>query len=294
MNSPSEDLSGNATAIIAAYNEGASIGEVVRQLREALPALRVLVVDDGSEDDTGAVAETAGAEVIRHGANLGYGAGLATGVRAADSEFVVFIDGDGQHDVNDVQRLLAEIEDYDMVVGARGKASHAGLRRRPGKTVLALFANYLARQRIPDVNSGLRAFRREVLLHYLHLMPKGFSFSTTSTFAMLKGGRRIKWVPIETGPRVGASTVRQLRHGPETLMVMLRLTVLFDPLRVFLPVSGLLMFLAAVMTVLNFVFYRSAVPATAVFLGMSSVMVFMMALVTDQVSAMRRESFERT
>lgn len=280
------------TVIIPAHNEQEAIGDVVHQLRQLVPGYQILVVDDGSTDATAECAARAGARVISHTTNRGYGAALATGVRDADTDVVVFVDGDGQHNPFDVPRLVAEIADCDMVVGARTANSHTDISRMPGKKLLSIFANYMTKQKIPDVNSGFRAFRRDVLLRYLHLMPQGFSFSTTSTFAMLKGGRRIKWIPIETRKRIGVSTVRQLKHGPQTLMLMLRLTVLFDPLRVFLPVSALMLCSAAVMTILNFIFFRIAVPASAVFLGISSIMVFMMALITDQVSAIRREMHE--
>ncbi|MBA7657713.1 Undecaprenyl-phosphate 4-deoxy-4-formamido-L-arabinose transferase [subsurface metagenome] len=277
--------------IMPAYNEADAIGEVLDKLVPMANenGWEVIVVDDGSSDNTGDIAGTRGAKVLTHLSNRGYGASLSTGIRATDADIVVFIDSDGQQDQNDIPRLLEHIGWYDMVVGARTKDSHIDLHRRPGKKVLKWFANYLAKEKIPDINSGFRAFKRDVLLRYLHLMPKGFSFSTTSTFAMLKGDHQIKWIPIRTTRRIGTSTVKQLKHGPETMMLMLRLTVLFDPLRVFLPVSGILMLLAAVMTVLNFILYRTAVPASAVFLGISSIIIFMLGLLTDQVSAIRRE-----
>jgi len=280
------------TVVIPAYNEEEAIGQVVQGIRETVPGMAVLIIDDGSTDATSASAAEAGARVVRHDDNQGYGAAPSTGVKHARTEFLVFVDADGQHDPRDIPRLAAEIADHDMVVGARDRSSHVAYTRRPGNKVLSLFADYLAKEHIPDVNSGFRVVRREVLLKCLHLMPQGFSFSTTSTFALLKGGWRIQWAPITVKRRLGTSTVRQLRHGPQTLMLMLRLTVLFDPLRVFLPLSGVLMFLALVMAVMNFMFYRVAVPATAVFLGISSVIMFMMGLVTDQVSAIRREMHE--
>ena len=279
----------SVSIIIPAYNEGAAIGDVVRELRQEIPDYEVVVVNDGSSDDTGDKAREAGATVIDHPVNRGYGGALTTGVRTSTADVVVVIDGDGQHDPADVARLVAEMEDHDMAVGARTDKSHVDLKRVPGKKVLKTFANFLAGEPIPDVNSGLRAFRRTLLLKYLHLMPRGFSFSTTSTFAFLKGGYRIKWIPIETRKRVGTSTVRQLTHGPQTLMLMLRLTVLFDPLRVFLPVSGGLAMMAVILTIINFIFYRPGVPATAIMMGVSAVIVFMMTLVIDQVSAIRRE-----
>jgi len=281
--------------IMPAYNEASAIGEVLDRLIPTANENRweVIVVDDGSNDGTGKIAEEHGAKVLTHPSNRGYGASLSTGVRATDADVVVFIDSDGQQDQNDIPRLLEHIGQYDMVAGARTKDSHIDLHRRPGKKILKWFADYLAKEKIPDINSGLRAFRRDVLLRYLHLMPKGFSFSTTSTFAMLKGDHQIEWIPIKTTRRIGTSTVKQLKHGPETMMLMLRLTVLFDPLRVFLPVSGILILLAALMTSFNFILYRRAVPASAVFLSISAVIVFMLGLLTDQVSAIRREQHRR-
>jgi len=274
-----------------AYNEASAIGDTLDELLPIANELewQVVVVDDGSNDNTGEIAKKHGIEVLTHPYNQGYGASLSTGVRATDADILVFLDSDGQHDPNDIIRLLEHSDQYDMVVGARTKDSHVDLRRRAGKRILKWFADYLAKEKIPDINSGFRIFRRDTLLSYLHLMPKGFSFSTTSTFAMLKGGHKIKWVPIQTTKRVGTSTVKQLKHGPEVMMLMLRLTVLFDPLRVFLPISGVLILLAAIMTILNLIMYRIAIPASAVFLGISSVIIFMLGLLTDQVSAIRRE-----
>ncbi len=287
--------------IMPAYNEADAIGEVLDKLVPMANenGWEVIVVDDGSSDNTGDIAGTHGAKVLTHLSNRGYGASLSTGVRATDADIVVFIDSDGQQDQNDIPRLLEHIGWYDMVVGARTKDSHIDLHRRPGKKILKWFANYLAKEKIPDINTGFRAFKRDVLLRYLHLMPQGFSFSTTSTFAMLKGDHQIKWIPIRTTRRIGTSTVKQLKHGPETMMLMLRLTVLFDPLRIFLPVSGILMLLAIIVTTVNIIqdflneIYRMAVPTAALFLGISAVIVFMLGLLTDQVSAIRREQHRR-
>ena len=168
--------------IMPAYNEADAIGEVLDKLMPMAKesGWEVAIVDDGSDDGTGKIAEERGARVITHAANRGYGASLSTGVEATDAEVVVFIDSDGQHDENDIGRLLEHIGEYDMVVGARTKGSHIDFHRRPGKKILRLFGDYLAKEKIPDINSGLRAYKREVLVRYLHLMPRGFSFSTTS------------------------------------------------------------------------------------------------------------------
>jgi glycosyltransferase involved in cell wall biosynthesis len=279
------------TVIVPALNEALAIGQVVRDLTARCPEYEILVVDDGSTDETGALAASAGARVVRHQWNKGYGASLRTGCRRARGEIVVSFDGDGQHDAGDVHRLVAEIGPHDMVVGTRSRDSHEPLVRRPGKFLLAAFANFLAGIKIPDVNSGFRAFKRDVILRYLHLMPPGFSFSTTSTFAMLKSGRPVKWVPIQVKKRIGTSSVSQVRHGLQALLLLVRLTTLFEPLKVFLPVSAAFLLVAIGFLVANLSAGRN-VPQTSVITSVSSVMVFLMGLVMDQVAALRREKHE--
>ncbi len=281
-----EDLS--VTIIIPAFNESAAIEGVINRLKELYPAYEIIVVDDGSTDRTGESAEQAGATVIRHSWNRGYGAALRTGLQKASGRIVCTFDGDGQHVPEDLAKLLERIHEADMVVGVRSKDSHRPLCRRPGKLILSFFADFLTGTRIPDVNSGLRVFRRDVLLKYLHLMPEGFSFSTTATFAFLKGGHRIAWVPVTTRRRLGKSSVSQLRHGFETLLLMLRLTALFDPLKVFLPVSVAFMLVAVGFFIANLLAGRT-VPRTSIIMSVSSVTIFMMGLIMDQVAAIRRE-----
>ena len=280
------------TVVVPALNEAEAIAGVVSSLVARYPDYEVLVVDDGSTDGTGEIAARAGARVVRHDWNKGYGAALRTGCREARADIVCFFDADGQHHAEDIERLVREVGPYDMVVGARTRDSHVPLSRRPGKWVLRVFADALAGTKIPDLNSGLRAFKREVILKYLHLMPSGFSFSTTSTFAMLKSGRPVKWVPITVEKRVGTSSVSQFRHGLQTLLLMVRLTTLFEPLKVFLPVSALLMLAAIGFLAINVVVYRRAVPQTSVITSVSSLTIFLMGLLMDQVAAIRREKHE--
>jgi hypothetical protein len=281
----------SATVIVPALNEAEAIGRVVGDLVAQYPDYEILVVDDGSTDNTSQLAARAGARVVRHDWNKGYGASLRTGCRLAKGEIIVCFDGDGQHNPDDVQRLVDEIGPHDMVVGTRSRDSYEPLVRRPGKFILSAFANFLAGVKIPDVNSGFRAFKRGVILRYLHLMPTGFSFSTTSTFAMLKSGRPVKWVPIKVKKRIGTSSVSQTRHGLQTLLLMIRLTTLFEPLKVFLPVSILFLLMAVGFLVANLAAGRN-VPQTSVIMSVSGVMVFLMGLVMDQVAALRREKHE--
>lgn len=278
--------------IIPALNESLAIETVVRGLRDRLPRCEIIVVDDGSVDNTARLASNAGARVISHDSPRGYGAALTTGIHAAGRDYVLFCDGDGQHSVDDVETLIREIDGCDMVVGERGRDSHRPWLRRPGKFILQSVVDYLAGQKIPDVNSGLRIFRKEVLMKYIHLMPEGFSFSTTSTFAMLKTKRKFKFVPIKAGARIGKSTVNPLRHGIETIMLVLRLAVLFEPLKVFLTVAGAL-FLPAMASLARDVFWAGNITDTTVTLSIATLIVFMFGLLCDQVSALRREIHEK-
>lgn len=177
------------------------------------------------------------------------------------------------------------------MVGARNSDSHQPIIRRPGKFVMKKFAELLAGTTIPDLNSGLRIFKRDTLMRYLHLMPDGFSFSTTSTFAIMKSNRKYKYIPIKVKKRTGKSTVNQLKHGPQALLLILRLAVLFEPLKVFLSVSGILAVLSIVSFALDF-FSTGGIADTTVLLSIATIIIFMCGLLCDQVSAMRREKHE--
>lgn len=285
----------DVSIVVPAYGEEATIGGVVTGLRSRFPESELIVVDDASPDATGKRAAAAGAKVIRHFENGGYGASLCTGTKAASRPYVLYCDADGQHSTDDVARIIEACADYDMVVGARNEASDAPLARRPGKFILRHFANFLAARKIPDLNSGLRIVKRDLMLRFMHLMPRGFSYSTTSTFAFLKSNCRIRYIPITTRKRTGtSSTVQQLKHGPQTLMLMLRLTVLFDPLRVFLSAAALLALLTLVSLCADlFVSEEPNIGDTTVALGISSLIMFMFGLLCDQVSALRREIHDR-
>ena len=279
--------------IVPALNEEQSIEQVVRGLVTSFPSSEIIVVNDGSTDKTEMLANQAGALVVNHDSRRGYGAALRSGVLASTRDFVLFCDADGQHRIEDVARVMAECSNCSMVVGARTTNSHVPINRRPGKFIIQHWANILANQKIPDINSGLRIIEKCVLLKCLHLMPTGFSFSTTSTFALMKGNHAVKWVPITVQARKGESTVKQLRHGPETMMLMLRLTVLFEPLRVFLFVTFVLFGIslssfAYDMIATNF----QKVSITTEFFSVSTLLVFLFGLLCDQVSALRREFHE--
>jgi len=285
--------------IIPAYNEASSIGTVLKGLDEWRERAEIIVVDDCSTDRTAEIAQAAGVRVIRHLHRKGYGAGLKTGIRAAAGDIVVMMDADSEHNAAQISLLLDNLGDNDMVVGARGKGSHAPLIRRPGKWLLSKVANYLAQTQIPDLNSGLRAFRKEVALRFLHILPNGFSFTTTLTLALFKEGYNTAYVPITTSPRVGTSTVNPIRDGINTLMLIVRIISLFDPLKVFLPTSVVLFLVGLIYWIGSGIFRfiqhvepAFHIPTGAMIALVSSVIVFMFGVLADQVSAIRREKYE--
>lgn len=277
--------------IIPAYNEESSVGVVVRSLAEKCRDAEIIVVNDGSRDATARVAAEAGAKVLVHHRCRGYGASLRTGIMASSRDYVLFCDADGQHSAEDVLRVAEACRDCAMVVGARDPKSYVPPVRYPGKVLLNRFANMLAGEKIPDLNSGLRIVRREVIQKYLHLMPRGFSFSTTSTFALLKGGHLIKWIPIRVEKRAGTSLVRQWKDGPRTILLMIRLSVLFEPLKVFLAADAVLlvMALASVGMDIRAHGFGKGLGDVSILLCISTLVVFLFGLLCDQVSALRRE-----
>lgn len=229
----------NGCAIIPAYDAERTVGEVVRSLRAVWPeGAPLLVIDDGSTDRTAEVARAAGAEVIVHPKNLGKGAALRTGMREAlrrGAVVAVSVDADGQHRAEDVAKLIAARRPEAMVVGGRGQGAYQVASRKPGKWLLTKVAESIAGERIPDLNSGLRIFDRALVSRFLYLLPDGFSASTTVTLLFYRRGFDISYVPIQTVVRVGTSTVKPLRDGLATLYLILKLVIVFHPLRFFVP-----------------------------------------------------------
>ena len=279
-----------ASIVIPAYNEGDSIRGVLESL-QAIAEHEIVVVDDGSSDDTAQVAESLGVRVVRHPTNKGYGAALKTGFRATSGEIVVTLDSDGQHDPSDIARLLSCMEEgqCDMVVGARQGEMSIPWLRRVGKWFLSIIASYLVGMRIPDLNSGFRAVRRNLVRRNLHLLPNGFSFSTTLTLALLQSDCNVEFVPILSKKRSGTSKVSLFCDGSTALLLILRAIMLFNPLKVFLPVGFGLLLLAVGYTLYTIASGRLNIPSGAIILFVSGVVVCMFGLIADQVAAMRRD-----
>lgn len=231
----------HVSVVIPAFDEEPGIAAVVSEVREVLERSEllgeVIVVDDGSTDDTGRAALAAGARVIQHRSNRGYGAALKTGIAAASHDVIVMIDGDGTYPAVHLPQLVSELEHADMVVGARA-AGGEGVPpvRRPAKWVLTRLANYVAEARIPDINSGLRAFRRDVVAQYFPILPDQFSFTTTITLAMHCDKYAVVYLPIDYRRRRGRSKIVSWDAGSFAILI-LRTTMLFRPLRIFLPLA---------------------------------------------------------
>jgi glycosyltransferase involved in cell wall biosynthesis len=284
--------------VVPAYDEAEHIGDFLDRL---VPHARergwqVLVVDDGSTDGTDEILAEAGRrhgadlEVLTHPHNRGYGAALKTGIRKARTPFVATMDSDGQHAPGELDKLLRHHAEHSLVIGQRVKLLHSPLWRMPGKWLLGFMASYFTGQRIPDLNSGLRVFRTEHVRRYLHLFPDGFSFSTTSTMVLLQRGYAVDHVPIEIRRRKGSSTV-SARTGFDTLLLILRLVMLLNPLRLFLPV-GALSIAGGVLWGIPYYLASRGLTVTALLLILNGVLVILFGLLADQIAELRKERFE--
>ena len=274
--------------VIPAFNEAASIAAVVRELAAAARWREILVIDDGSTDDTGAQAAAAGARVVRHPYNKGNGAAVKTGIRQATGDFVLIADADGQHRPADAARLVSHLGAYDLVIGARSGRTQAGVARRTGNAVLNAIASYLTGQRIPDLTSGFRAARRECLLEFLHLLPNGFSTPTTTTLAFIKAGYSVRFEPVDAAQREGASKIRLGSDGFQFFMILLKVITIFSPLRLFIPISAVAFLVGAAYAVWT-IATQSHVTNSSVLLIVLSVVILLVGLVSEQIASLRLE-----
>ncbi len=276
------------SVVIPAFNEAASIAAVVRDLAAAAHWREILVVDDGSTDDTGAHAAAAGALVIRHPYNKGNGAAVKSGIRRATGAFILIADADGQHRPADATRLVSHLDTYDLVIGARSGSTQAGLARRLGNATLNALASYLTEQPIPDLTSGFRAARRDHLLEFIHLLPNGFSTPTTTTLAFMRAGYSVRFEPVEADQRVGVSKIRLGADGFNFFLILLKVITIFSPLRIFAPVSAAAFLLGAAYGAWT-IATQSHVTNSSVLLILLSVVILLVGLVSEQISALRIE-----
>jgi glycosyltransferase involved in cell wall biosynthesis len=269
-------------------DEGTSIADVVSRLRAEAAWAEILVIDDGSSDDTAVQASSAGAVVVRHPYNKGNGAAVKSGIRRATGEFVLILDADGQHRPEDAARIVATLGEYDLVVGARSTETQATSGRRVGNALLNGLAGHLTGRPIPDLTSGFRGARRTCLREFIHLLPNGFSTPTTTTLAFIKAGYNVTFVPIDARPRTGDSKIRFARDGAKFLLILLKIVTLFSPLRIFAPMSLTALLAGSVYGVINLVI-TGKIPNGAVLLILFAVMVLLVGLVSEQIASLRFE-----
>ena len=278
--------------VLPAKNEAAAIGATVEKIHAQLLQMQivgeieVLVVNDGSTDNTAAVAQAAGARVVHHPYSKGNGAAIKTGARAASGEVIVFMDADGQHDPADIPRLLDKLaQGYDMVVGARQRGSQASVGRGLANRFYNWFASYMTGHKIEDLTSGFRAVRADKFREFLYLLPNGFSYPTTSTMAFFRAGYSVAYVPIHAAKRIGKSHIRLLRDGTRFLLIIFKIGTLFSPLKIFAPVA-LAMFLVASGWYGWTWAHEGRFTNMSALLYTGSVITFMMGLISEQITAL--------
>jgi len=275
--------------IIPVFNEADKLSELLNNIRALrLASAEIIVIDDGSTDGSSDVAMNAGANVIRHPYNIGNGAAIKSGIRAAHGRLLVFMDGDGQHKPQDILKLLAQAKNYHMVVGARAKGSKRRFHRYAANVVYNLLASYVTRFNVKDLTSGFRLLSRLDALRFIDLLPNTFSYPTTLTLAFLRSGLTVKYVPIQTLYRSGQSKISLVTDGVRFLLIITKIATLFAPFRVFLPVSGFFFCTGIGYYIYTYV-TQGRFTNMAVLLLTTAVIVFMLGLVSEQIALLRME-----
>ena len=272
--------------VIPAKNEGGAIGDVVAAAVKEYPEAEIIVVDDGSTDDTADVARDAGAKVIQHPESLGNGAAVKAGARAASGDIIAFMDGDGQHSAQEFGHLLKKLDEgFDMAIGARSSDMHANVGRLAANGIYNVVASWLTNRRIPDLTSGFRVVRAKLFKKFLYLLPNGFSYPTTITMAFMRAGYPICFEPIPVAKRIGKSHIRPIRDGVRFMVIIFKIATLYSPLKIFLPISVLFFATGA-----GWYAYTYAVLGRFTNMSMllfsASVIVFLIGLISEQITAL--------
>lgn len=275
--------------VIPVFNEAPSLAKLLGEIRSlGLPRAEIIVVDDGSSDGSAEAALQSGASVVRHPYNIGNGAAVKSGIRAARGRLIVLMDGDGQHKPEDIPKLLADASRYHMVVGARAKGSKLRFHRYAANQLYNWLASYVTRFKIQDLTSGFRVLSRRDAWRFIDLLPNTFSYPTTLTLAFLRSGLTVKYVPIQTLYRAGQSKISLITDGIRFLLIITKIATLFSPFRVFLPVS-VFFFLAGMANYLYTYVTQGRFTNMSVFMFTTAVIIFMLGLVSEQIALLRME-----
>ncbi len=277
------------TVLIPAYNEEQSIGQAIKSIRSLYPDFEILVIDDGSTDNTQQIAMDAGANVWPHPYNIGNGASIKSGLRCAQGEWIVMMDGDGQHDPKDIARLLEYKDSYDMVVGARKGVTRKNLHRDMANAFYNKLASYITQFKVADLTSGFRLVRKETAQQFIYLLPNTFSYPSTLTLAYLRSGRSVKYLPINIKERIGTSKINITKDGVRFFLIIAKIATLFSPLRIFLPIS-FSFFTAGIGYYLYTYIKQGRFTNMSALLFTTSVIVFMIGLVSEQIAQMRYDN----
>lgn len=276
----------SVSIVIPAKNEADNLKTLLPKLVGVMPSAEIIVINDGSSDDTVAICKQYNVKVVSHPYSMGNGASIKSGARIAKGDIWVFMDGDGQHDPEDIPKLLEQIENgYELVVGARKLDTHASLLRRIGNSFYNKLASIMTGNKILDLTSGFRATRARHFRKFLYLLPNGFSYPTTSTMAFFRSGLPVTFVPIRAAKRMGKSNIKLIHDGTRFLLIIIKIGSLYSPMRFFLPISAAIFLIGFSYYIYTYIYHKQFTNMSAL-LFTTSILVFLIGILSEQISSL--------